>query len=171
MKFLALFLILLIASVGYGQDSQFWGRDGRDITWNVATYFNANETDFFGSDPTYLDTTGGISTFYTDLIRTNGDGYEGIFHFTFSLDSIAGMDDIDSVAIHMRRYLDSNLHPVDYWDDWYEIVAGATTKTVYEYQIADSTWWRPSNGIQLKIVVTDANLDTLSIPNVGLYIR
>ena len=168
--FLILLMFLVIPLTA--QDSQYWGKDGADFEWNKATKFDADSTDFFGSTPTFLDTVGGVSTFYTDLILTTGDGYEGVFHMTFSVDSIAGTEArIDSIALSMRRYLDSALHPSDYWDTWKSIVSSAKVDTVYEFQIADSTWWRPSNGIQCKIVVSDTRLDTLDTPNVGLYIR
>jgi len=168
--FLILLMFLVIPLTA--QNAQYWGKNGPDIEWNKSTKFNADSTGFFGSTPTFLDTVGTDSIFYTDLIMTKGDAYEGVFHMTFSVDSILGMaKGIDSLDLYMRRYLDSALHLSDYWDSWKAIVTSAKAGTVYEYQIADSTWWRPSDGFQLKLVARDALLDTLDLPNIGLYIR
>jgi hypothetical protein len=170
MKVLAFLLLFLVIPL-MAQDAQYWGvNQGRDITWNKSTRFTSDSTDFFGSTPTQLDTVGTDSVFYTDLIITNGDGYEGIFNFTFSVDSISGSDAVyDSVDVYLRRYFEGHTYP---WETtWHSIGTDLSCGVTYERQIADSTWWNPSNGFQLKMVIRDFNCDTVGVPSVGNYIR
>ena len=170
MKALVLLLIFLVVPL-MAQDAQFWGvNQGRDITWNKSTRFNSDSTDFYGSDPAQLDTVGTDSVFYTNLIITNGDGYEGIFNFTASFDSIDGSNAMyDSIDLDLRRYFEGHENP---WEKtWQNLITGGDVDVTYELQIADSTWWRPSNGFQLRATFRDVVFDTVDIPNIGLYIR
>ena len=131
-------LILLIAVPLLGQDAQYWGKDGPDIEWNKATRFNADSTDFFGSTATQLDTAGTDSIFYSQMIMTKGDAYEGIFNLTISFDSLGiTPSNIDSIDLAMRRYFDSDLHTYDYWGSWRTIQTGLSVNTRYEWEIAD----------------------------------
>lgn len=167
-----IFLLLFLTIPLMAQDAQYWGADGRDIEWNKATRLEADSTDFFGATATQLDTIGTDSVFYSNLIITNGDGYEGIFNLSISFDSLGVTpSQIDSIDLYLRRYRDILVHPIDYWDDWKTIATDLTHSIVYEYQIADSTWWKPCNGFQLRAIVRDVGFDSLGTPNVGPYIR
>ena len=170
--FISVLLLLFMHGMGRCQDAQYWGADGRDIEWNKSTRFEADSTDFWGAVATQLDTAGTDSVFYSNLIVTNGDGFVGIFNLTVSFDSLARTPaNIDSIDLYLRKYFDVLVHPVDYWDDWKAIATDLDLLTVYEYEIADSSWWTPSNGIQLKVIIRDAGFDSLGIPNIGPYIR
>jgi len=170
---LSVVILLFFHGLGKCQDAQYWGvNQGRDIEWNKSTRLTADSTEFFGSTATQLDTVGTDSVFYSELIITNGDGYEGIFHLTFSIDTLAqvtGEGAWDSITVHLRRYLEGHTFP---WETtWHQIGAFHSTRTTYEYEIADSSWWQPANGFQIKMVFQDALFDSVAIPKIGPYIR
>ena len=171
MKSLILFLMVLAVPL-MGQRAQYWGHnDGRDFVWNKATKFSSDSTRFIGSDVTLLDTVGTDSIFYTQLIITTGDWYEGIANIVFSVDSISGANAVyDSVDLYVRRYFDDHTYP---WETtWHQLVALGDCGVKYENQIADSTaWWKPANGIQFKLVFQDSNFDTVGLPILAPYIR
>ena len=105
-------LLLLMAVTAFGQrGAQYWGVDS-DIEWNKSTRFNSDSVDFWGNKATQLDTVGTDSVFYSALIEINGDGMEGIFNLTFSVDSTTGSDArYDSLDLYLRRYFKGHDNP------------------------------------------------------------
>lgn len=192
MKKLAPILILLFMAVLIFSQIwvQYWGLDGNTkVYWGQYfmtrydsdgnTYIDSVNLDY-GRTATYLlgqvltDTLLDGDTLFTKVLLTNGDAMEGIFNLTFSVDTVAGVSDgqADSIELWIRKYYTKEVHPKTYYSPWYQLGGGfLISDTLYEWEIADSSWWKACNGIQFKTICADNTVDTLGSPNLGPYIR
>lgn len=169
---------------------QYWGTDRGDTKFAWGQYFQTRY-DAAGNtyddevildlarDATYLlanqdnDTLYDADTLYTRVILTNGDAMEGIFHLAFSVDSVEGITDAqaDSLQLDVRKYFTRKNHTKKYFSPWYNIGGFMKSDTLYEFGIADSSWWNACNGIEFRVINRGKDADTLNTPNLGPYIR
>lgn len=164
MKRILLVLLTLTTFLILPANAQFgwiWG-DADKFIWG-ASFKNTDSlkivtalTEFSGSD-----------TVYCNLILIPADNVVGTQNFAVSFDQI-DITKSDSIRLDFRFYYNKNIH-TDPWGDWYSLIGNIETDTLYVLQIADSSWWAPSSGYQLRSYRSDVSADTCSTPNISAY--
>jgi len=159
-----LLLIILLPALAFSQQG-FWGKIfGNEVRWDT-TFYNTDSLRLAGNTITTIDSG---ETIYTDVLDSKDDDDIGIWWIDVDFDSSDGSGSADSLLLYVRFYLDKDIHPNRFWSVWHNIGGYMSSETLYEYDLADSTWNRPSRGKQFRATMGDT-LDAVLIPGLGNY--
>jgi len=177
MKRLIVLTVVLFMALSLGAQPQFWGKDRNTViiwanTFRTGADGTLDSLEFV--NPDYYKRTLFFTneTLYTQILPMDALNTEGIGKVSFSLDTSGLYSDAipDSIILKVRLYYDKNIHESP-WSLWRQIGGyhSAETNNPYEYEIADSSFWGPANGVQFMCDFVDADADTIKAPNLGYY--
>lgn len=114
----------------------------------------------------YADSLQGNDVLYSNKLDIT-ERADGKYVVAITLDEIASAGAIDVTywvrlyygSYYQSRSIESAQSPytsVDEWDDWHQIGGNLAANTLYVFNIADSSWWRPASGLQYRLIDASA---------------
>lgn len=166
MKRFIILLVLLVPVFAFAQGG-FWGLIfGNEVRWDT-TFANTDSLKLSGHTLTTIDSG---ETVYTDVLETDDDDEIGIWWIDVDFDSTTGIGAVDSLRLDVRFYLDKTIHPNRPFSPWHNIGGYLSSETLKEFDLADSSWNRPSQGKQFRASLQDTIANgSVGLPGLGNY--
>jgi len=158
----AILISLFLVTLAQAQFAWLWG-GADELEWGK-TFKNSNSLDI-RSTVTTIDSS---DTVYCSMIQVSSEA-RGTMNVAVSWDSVDAAS--DSLVLQARFHYNQNIQDgqAGPWGAWKNIGTYHSTATLYVYQIADSSWWAPSGGMQFRSYRRDAAVDTCSVPKMSIY--